>query len=159
MTPRPPRKLFYNVPVLALSRRIRGPGIVFADRPDLAFGIAHDEGLAAVVFGLKLLQDLCTGGFRRGIGRSAVRNNNVDRSGDGASGVRQGKPVGCLLMESGGSDHDHSIAQKKLRVLDRSDCVAVDGLFGKAKSLLQPFDCLVGIGVSDRGNGRYGDGV
>jgi hypothetical protein len=127
-----------------------GPGVVGADAPEMAFGIATGKGAAAVVHVADVENHLGTGGFGGGVDGVGVVDDEV-----GAPGLAEADLVwlhhvlGDPAAIVDGADHDHAVAEGQLGVHDGGVIGAEeDGLFFEAECGDEPVDRGEGVAVA-----------
>jgi hypothetical protein len=118
--------------------------------PDVPFGIAAGEGLAAIVFALEFYNHLCPGSLRFGVHGVSIGDDEV----------------GCLCLRTANfirlfhdacrrrsvvdrADHDHAVAERELSVHDDIAGASVDRLFLEPEGSAQPIDHLYGVSVAE----------
>jgi len=141
------------------------PGIVGADVPEIAFGVAAGEGTATVGLVGDVEDDGGAGGFGGGVDGVGVVDDEA-----GGFGLAEADlvgmdhefavGVGVVALRGDGAEHDHAVAEGELGVHDGVVRAEVDGLFFEAEGLDEPVDGGEGVTVTEAGDdgGRAGSG-
>jgi hypothetical protein len=142
-----------------------GPGIVGADAPEVAFGVAAGEGAASIGHIGYVQDDLGFGGFGCGVDGVGVVDDEAGALGAAEAdlvGLDDELVVGGAFFRFGyGAEHDHAVPEGELGVHD-GDVVRgeVDGLPFEAEGLDEPVDGGEGVAVAkggdDGGAGGFG---
>src|SRR5690606_30536547 len=96
------------------------PGIVRAEVPDVAFGIAAGVAAAAIVFGLDVHDDLRASRLGTGIVGVGVVNDEIGGLRLGATDLVRLLHQPAELAVADGAQHDHAVAEAKLGMCDRT---------------------------------------
>jgi hypothetical protein len=130
------------------------PGIVGADAPDVSFEVAAGEAAATVVHVADVEDHLGPCGLCGGIDGVGVWDYEVGALGFAeANFVRLDHELAGFAAVVDGADHDHSVFERELCVLDGLVVGGdVDGLLSEAECGDEPVDGGEGIAVAKAGD-------
>src|SRR6185312_9063361 len=136
---------------LARSARV-GPGVVIAEVPKMALGIA-----ARKVAAVALLSDRANYvGARRlrlRMGRVDIADDDVGALGGAAERRRRRLQLAEIIFARR-AEHDHAVAEGEFGVGDAAAAVVDDHAAFESERLAQPVDHLRGIAITHRRNNR-----
>src|SRR5215813_3076504 len=127
--------------------RVTFPGIISANVPEVALGVATGKASPAIILVLDLDDDLGPSSDGAlidciGIGDDQVRTLR-GRAKSGRGGLHLAEPVVAQRTQ-----HDHSIAERQLGVRDALAPVFVDSLGSKVERIAKPADHALGVAVA-----------
>ena len=129
------------------------PGIVGADVPEIAFGVAAGEGTATVGLVGDVEDDGGAGGFGGGVDGVGVVDDEA-----GGFGLAEADlvgmdhefavGVGVVALRGDGAEHDHAVAEDELSVHHAGPLTHVNSVFFESQRLTEPFDCPQAIVIA-----------